>query len=71
MKFRDQDFKTLLDEYLKSGSLFCDPTFAADQNSIQMPEDPDPNKAIKWLRPKVGYFSLLDYYETKKGLSFG
>ncbi|KAM4627303.1 calpain-12 [Polymixia lowei] len=52
VKFRNQDFKTLQNECLKSGSLFSDPTFAADQNSIGMPEDPDPNKAIKWLRPK-------------------
>ncbi|XP_071377523.1 calpain-12 [Centroberyx affinis] len=52
VKFRDQDFKTLRDECLKSGLLFSDPNFAAEQKSIGMPEDPDPNKAIKWLRPK-------------------
>lgn len=53
IKFRNQDYKTLLDECLKSGSLFSDPTFVVDQSSIGMPEDPDPSKQIKWLRPKV------------------
>lgn len=54
VKFRDQDFKTLLKECLKSGALFSDPAFPADQKSIGMPElDLDPKKAIKWLRPKV------------------
>uniref|UniRef100_A0A667XLQ3 Calpain 12 n=1 Tax=Myripristis murdjan TaxID=586833 RepID=A0A667XLQ3_9TELE len=52
IRFKDQHFKTLRDECLKSGVLFSDPAFAADQKSIGMPEDPDPNKAIKWLRPK-------------------
>lgn len=54
VKFRDQDFKSLLKECLKSRVLFSDPTFPADQKSIGMPElDLDPKKAIKWLRPKV------------------
>lgn len=54
LKFRDQDFSTLLKECLKSGVLFSDPTFPADQKSIGMSElDADPKKAIKWLRPKV------------------
>lgn len=52
-KFREQDFKTLLQECLKSGELFADPAFPAEQKSIGMPEDPDPKKAIKWQRPKV------------------
>ncbi|XP_054459980.1 calpain-12 [Anoplopoma fimbria] len=52
IKFRDQDFKTLLEGCLKSGELFADPTFAPDQKSIGMPEDPDPKRAIKWQRPK-------------------
>uniref|UniRef100_A0A3Q1IPK4 Uncharacterized protein n=1 Tax=Anabas testudineus TaxID=64144 RepID=A0A3Q1IPK4_ANATE len=53
VKFRDQDFKSLLKECLKSRVLFSDPTFPADQKSIGMPElDLDPKKAIKWLRPK-------------------
>ncbi|XP_036978284.1 calpain-12 [Acanthopagrus latus] len=52
IKFNDQDFKTLLEECLKSGQLFQDPTFPAEQKSIGMPEDPDPKKAIKWQRPK-------------------
>ncbi|KAJ3590531.1 hypothetical protein NHX12_008481, partial [Muraenolepis orangiensis] len=50
--FKNQVFCTLLDECLKSGSLFSDPTFCADQNSIGMPQDPDPKNAITWLRPK-------------------
>lgn len=53
IKLNDQDFKTLLEECLKSGEMFDDPTFPAEQKSIGMPEDPDPKKAIKWQRPKV------------------
>uniref|UniRef100_A0A4W6CNS0 Calpain 12 n=1 Tax=Lates calcarifer TaxID=8187 RepID=A0A4W6CNS0_LATCA len=53
IKFNDQDFQTLMEECLKSGVLFSDPTFPAEQQSIGMPEDPDPKKAIKWQRPKV------------------
>ncbi|XP_041851826.1 calpain-12 [Melanotaenia boesemani] len=52
IKFRDQDFKLLLDKCLQSGVLFSDPTFPADQTSIGMPADPDPKKEIKWKRPK-------------------
>ncbi|XP_051254142.1 calpain-12 [Dicentrarchus labrax] len=52
IKFKDQDFKTLLEECLKSGKLFADSAFPAEQKSIGMPEDPDPKKAIKWQRPK-------------------
>ncbi|XP_070685810.1 calpain-12 [Pempheris klunzingeri] len=52
IRFRDQDFKTLLEQCLKSGELFADPEFPAEQKSIGMPEDPDPKKAIKWQRPK-------------------
>lgn len=51
--FKNQVFASLRDEYLKSGKLFVDPSFTADQNSIGMPADPDPKMAIKWLRPKV------------------
>lgn len=53
-KFKDQDFKKILEACLKSGKLFSDPAFPAEQQSIGMPEDPDPEKAIQWLRPKVG-----------------
>ncbi|KAG7278353.1 hypothetical protein CRUP_024598 [Coryphaenoides rupestris] len=52
IRFKNQVFRTLLDECLKSASLFSDPTFPADQNSVGTPEDPDPKKAITWLRPK-------------------
>ncbi|KAM9358619.1 calpain-12 [Symphorus nematophorus] len=52
IKLKDQDFKTLLEECLKSGQMFEDPAFPAEQKSISMPEDPDPKKAIKWQRPK-------------------
>ncbi|XP_030622598.1 calpain-12 [Chanos chanos] len=52
VKFKNQDYETLLRACLKSGTLFSDPIFAADQSSIGMPADPDPNKAVKWLRPK-------------------
>ncbi|XP_053357104.1 calpain-12 [Clarias gariepinus] len=52
VKFKNQDFVSLRDECLKSGKLFEDPSFNADQNSIGMPADPDPKMAIKWLRPK-------------------
>lgn len=54
VKFKGQDFKRILEGCLKSGKLFSDPAFPAEQKSIGMPEDPDPKKAIKWLRPKVG-----------------
>lgn len=54
VKYRDQDFRTLLQECVKSGVLFSDPVFPAEQISIGMPElDLDPKKPIKWLRPKV------------------
>ncbi|XP_030601224.1 calpain-12 isoform X2 [Archocentrus centrarchus] len=52
IKFRDQDFETLQTECLKSRVLFSDPAFPAEKNSIGMPEDPDPKKAIQWKRPK-------------------
>uniref|UniRef100_A0AAV2IZ32 Calpain 12 n=1 Tax=Knipowitschia caucasica TaxID=637954 RepID=A0AAV2IZ32_KNICA len=52
LKFRQQDYKTLLDTSLASGELFCDPVFPAEQKSIGMPEDSDPQMEIKWLRPK-------------------
>ncbi|KAL0972904.1 hypothetical protein UPYG_G00196260 [Umbra pygmaea] len=52
IKFRDQDFAAHRAACLKSGSLFCDLTFAPDQSLIGMPADPDPKKEIKWLRPK-------------------
>ncbi|KAM9317775.1 calpain-12 [Pholidichthys leucotaenia] len=52
VKFRDQDFSSLQEECLKSAALFSDPTFEAEQKSVGMPEDPDPEKAIKWKRPK-------------------
>ncbi|XP_034723711.1 calpain-12 [Etheostoma cragini] len=52
IKFRDQDFQSLLETCLKSGQLFADPTFPTEQKSIGIPEDPNPKKAIKWQRPK-------------------
>ncbi|XP_029964317.1 calpain-12 [Salarias fasciatus] len=52
VRFLDQDFETLLEECLRSGELFSDPTFVAEQKSIGMPEDPDPEKAVEWKRPK-------------------
>uniref|UniRef100_A0A8C5GFL5 Calpain-2 catalytic subunit-like n=1 Tax=Gouania willdenowi TaxID=441366 RepID=A0A8C5GFL5_GOUWI len=55
IKFLDQDYKTLLEEHLKSGELFSDLTFEAGQKSIGMPEDPDPKKATEWKRPKEIY----------------
>ncbi|XP_060929695.1 calpain-12 [Limanda limanda] len=52
IRFKDQDFRRLLEESLESGELFSDPVFPAEQESIGLPEDPDPVKAIKWQRPK-------------------
>ncbi|XP_053728966.1 calpain-12 [Synchiropus splendidus] len=52
IRFEDQDFRSLLEECLKSGQLFCDPTFPAVQESIGLPEESDPKKAITWKRPK-------------------
>ncbi|KAJ0063805.1 hypothetical protein NL108_006772 [Boleophthalmus pectinirostris] len=51
LKFKRQDYKTLLETCLASGKLFSDPEFPAEHKSIGMPADPDPQKAIKWLRP--------------------
>lgn len=53
VRFKNQDFQTLLEQCVKAGELFSDPTFPAEQRSISLPDDPDPNNAIKWLRPKV------------------
>lgn len=53
VKFKDQDYISLRDACLKSVSMFCDPSFPADQSSIGMPEDPNPDKEVTWLRPKV------------------
>ncbi|XP_023669417.1 calpain-12 [Paramormyrops kingsleyae] len=52
LKFRNQDYESLRDECMKSGTLFSDPLFAADQSSIGLPADPDPKNAVKWMRPK-------------------
>uniref|UniRef100_A0AAY4E855 Calpain 8 n=1 Tax=Denticeps clupeoides TaxID=299321 RepID=A0AAY4E855_9TELE len=52
LKFKSQDYEALRGACLQSGSLFSDPLFPADQGSIGMPPDPDPAKAVKWLRPK-------------------
>ncbi|XP_055030718.2 calpain-12 [Misgurnus anguillicaudatus] len=52
VRFKDQDYETLLQSCLKSGVLFSDPIFAANQSSLGVPVDPDPKKAVKWLRPK-------------------
>ncbi|KAM4742098.1 LOW QUALITY PROTEIN: calpain-12 [Anableps anableps] len=52
VKFQNQDFDALLQECLKDGKLFSDPTFPAEQKSIGMPKDPNPKKEIKWKRPK-------------------
>uniref|UniRef100_A0A3Q2YQF5 Calpain 12 n=1 Tax=Hippocampus comes TaxID=109280 RepID=A0A3Q2YQF5_HIPCM len=52
IKFKDQDFNSLLEKCLKSGEMFSDQSFPAEQKSIGMAEDDDPRKAIKWKRPK-------------------
>uniref|UniRef100_A0A665UGL6 Calpain-2 catalytic subunit-like n=1 Tax=Echeneis naucrates TaxID=173247 RepID=A0A665UGL6_ECHNA len=53
IKFSGQDFKTLLEGSLKSGKLFCDPFFPAEQASIgASQQDPDPKREIKWQRPQ-------------------
>ncbi|XP_015225708.1 PREDICTED: calpain-2 catalytic subunit-like [Cyprinodon variegatus] len=52
VKFLNQDFDALLQESLKDGELFSDPTFPAEQKSIGMPADPNPGKEIQWKRPK-------------------
>lgn len=53
VKFKDQDYDSLLQKCLKSALLFSDTVFAANQSSLGIPVDPDPKKAVKWLRPKV------------------
>ncbi|KAI7802759.1 hypothetical protein IRJ41_018364 [Triplophysa rosa] len=52
VRFKDQDYDTLLQNCLKSGVLFSDPIFPANQSSLGVPVDPDPKKTAKWLRPK-------------------
>uniref|UniRef100_A0A671RP42 Calpain 12 n=1 Tax=Sinocyclocheilus anshuiensis TaxID=1608454 RepID=A0A671RP42_9TELE len=52
VKFKDQDYDVLLQKCLKSAVLFSDTVFAANQSSLGIPVDPDPKKAVKWLRPK-------------------
>uniref|UniRef100_A0A673H347 Calpain-1 catalytic subunit-like n=1 Tax=Sinocyclocheilus rhinocerous TaxID=307959 RepID=A0A673H347_9TELE len=52
VKFKDQDYDVLLQKCLKSAVLFSDAVFAANQSSLGIPVDPDPKKAVKWLRPK-------------------
>lgn len=70
-KFKDQDFKKILEACLKSGKLFSDPAFPAEQQSIGMPEDPDPEKAIQWLRPKVGSPERIPNFRTvRNSVSF-
>lgn len=51
LKFKRQDYETLLEACLASGELFSDPAFPAGPKSLGIPEDPDPKKAIEWLRP--------------------
>ncbi|XP_077398165.1 calpain-12 [Festucalex cinctus] len=52
IKFKDQDFNSLVEKCLKSGEMFSDVSFPAEHKSIGMPEDDEPAKAIKWKRPK-------------------
>ncbi|TRY60020.1 hypothetical protein DNTS_034668, partial [Danionella cerebrum] len=52
VKFKDQDYDVLLQNCLKSAALFSDPLFQSNQSSLGVPPDPDPKKAVKWLRPK-------------------
>uniref|UniRef100_A0A672SV20 Calpain-1 catalytic subunit-like n=1 Tax=Sinocyclocheilus grahami TaxID=75366 RepID=A0A672SV20_SINGR len=52
VKFKDQDSDVLLQKCLSSAVLFSDTVFAANQSSLGIPVDPDPKKAVKWLRPK-------------------
>uniref|UniRef100_A0A671RT80 Calpain-1 catalytic subunit-like n=1 Tax=Sinocyclocheilus anshuiensis TaxID=1608454 RepID=A0A671RT80_9TELE len=52
VKFKDQDYDALLQKCLKSAALFSDAVFAANPSSLGIPVDPDPKKAVKWLRPK-------------------
>lgn len=61
IKFKDQDFNSLLEKCLKSGEMFSDQTFPAEQKSIGMAEDDDPRKAIKWKRPKVDQTDLTSF----------
>ncbi len=56
VKFKDQDYDALLQKCLKSAALFSDTVFAASLSSLGIPVDPDPKKAVKWLRPKVTSF---------------
>ncbi|XP_015196370.2 calpain-12 [Lepisosteus oculatus] len=51
-KFKNQEFASLRAQCLRSGSLFEDPEFPAQQDSLGLPSDPDPAKAVVWRRPK-------------------
>ncbi|XP_039624077.1 calpain-12 [Polypterus senegalus] len=52
IKFKNQDYQSLKSECLKSKKLFEDPEFPTVQESIGLPVDSDPSKAVVWLRPK-------------------
>ncbi|MBN3319065.1 CAN1 protein, partial [Atractosteus spatula] len=51
-KFKNQEYASLRAQCLRSGSLFDDPEFPAQQDSLGLPSDPDPAKAVVWRRPK-------------------
>lgn len=71
VKFKNQEFESLCDECRKSGKLFLDPSFPADQNSIGMPADPDPKMVIKWLRPKVSIYTQCVFFPTGSTIASG
>ncbi len=53
VKFKDQDYDALLQKCLKICCSVLWHGVAANQSSLGIPVDPDPKKAVKWLRPKV------------------
>ncbi|KAL0148323.1 hypothetical protein M9458_056385, partial [Cirrhinus mrigala] len=53
--FKKQDYQSLKQECLAKGTLFCDPTFPAESDSLGYDElGPQSSKArgVQWKRPK-------------------
>ncbi|KAL0159901.1 hypothetical protein M9458_043626, partial [Cirrhinus mrigala] len=53
--FKKQDYQSLKQECLAKGTLFCDPTFPAESDSLGYNElGPQSSKArgVQWKRPK-------------------
>ncbi|KAG2468949.1 CAN2 protein, partial [Polypterus senegalus] len=68
IKFKNQDYQSLKSECLKSKKLFEDPEFPTVQESIGLPVDSDPSKAVVWLRPKEPWNLALPPHQEVLGV---